>query len=108
MEQAQTKVGAGDGPAEERTCARGRGMRLLKIREFRTRMRGRSVEPDLNTLRNGTYKSITIREVGSLGSESIYTNLSVRGLNQCFCTHFTRKGAHSRHQQTAISAHIAE
>ena len=38
---AQTKDGAGGGPAEEWTCARGRGMRLLKIRESRTRMRGR-------------------------------------------------------------------
>ena len=40
-EQAQTKDGAGRGPAEERTCARGRGMRLLKIGESWTRMRGR-------------------------------------------------------------------
>ena len=31
VEKAQTKDGAGGGPAEERTCARGRGMRLLKI-----------------------------------------------------------------------------
>ena len=30
-EKAQTKDGAGGGPAEERTCAWGRGMRLLKI-----------------------------------------------------------------------------
>ena len=37
-EQAQTKDGAGGGPAEEQTCARGRGMRLLKIGESRTRM----------------------------------------------------------------------
>ena len=36
--QAQTKVGAGGGPAEERTCARGRALRRLKIRESRTRM----------------------------------------------------------------------
>ena len=28
---ARTEDGAGGGPAEERTCARGRGMRLLKI-----------------------------------------------------------------------------
>ena len=40
-ERAPTKDGAGGGPAEERTCARGRGMRLFKIRESRTRMRGR-------------------------------------------------------------------
>ena len=39
--QAQTKDGAGGGPAEEQTCARGRGMRLLKFGESRTRMRGR-------------------------------------------------------------------
>ena len=31
VEQAQIKNGAGGGPAEERTCARGRGMRMLKI-----------------------------------------------------------------------------
>ena len=30
-EQAQTKDGAGGGPAEERTCARGRGVRLSEI-----------------------------------------------------------------------------
>ena len=35
---AQTEDGAGGGPAEEQTCARGRGMRLLKIGEFRTQM----------------------------------------------------------------------
>ena len=40
-EQAQTKDGAGGGPAEERTCARGRGMRLFKIGESRTQMQGR-------------------------------------------------------------------
>ena len=40
-ELAQTKDGAGGGPAEEQTCARGRYMRLLKIEESRTRMRGR-------------------------------------------------------------------
>ena len=38
---AQTKDGAGGGPAEEQTCARGRCMRLLKIGESRTRMRMR-------------------------------------------------------------------
>ena len=38
---AQTKDGAGRGPAEEQTCMQGRGMRLLKIGESRTRMRGR-------------------------------------------------------------------
>ena len=38
---AQAKDGAGAGPAEEQTCARGRGTRLLKIRESRTRTRGR-------------------------------------------------------------------
>ena len=38
---AQTEDGAGGGLAEERTCSRGRGTRLLKIGEFRTRMRGR-------------------------------------------------------------------
>ena len=37
---ARTKDGAGGGPAEEQTCARGREMRLLKIGESRTRMRG--------------------------------------------------------------------
>ena len=37
----QTKDGADGGPAEERTCARGRGMRLFKM--SRTRMRGRDV-----------------------------------------------------------------
>ena len=37
-EKAQTKDGAGGGPAEERTCARGRCMRLLKIWAFLTRM----------------------------------------------------------------------
>ena len=37
-EKAQTKDGACGGPAEERTCARGRGMRLLKIGESRTWM----------------------------------------------------------------------
>ena len=30
-ERARTKDGAGGGPAEERTCARGRCMQLLKI-----------------------------------------------------------------------------
>ena len=38
---AQTEDGAGGGQAEVRTCARGRGTRLLKIRESRTRMQGR-------------------------------------------------------------------
>ena len=38
---ARTKDGAGGRPAEEQTCARGRGMRLIKIGESRTRMRGR-------------------------------------------------------------------
>ena len=38
---AQTEDGAGGGPAEEQTCSRGRGMRLLKIGEYRTRMRRR-------------------------------------------------------------------
>ena len=63
-ERAQTKDRACGGPAEDRTCMRGRGMRLLKIGESRTRMRGRNdsfrisyVERDLNhSLRNGTYK----------------------------------------------------
>ena len=36
-----TEDGAGGGPAEELTCAQGRGMRLLRITESRTRMRGR-------------------------------------------------------------------
>ena len=40
---AQTEDGAGGGPAEEQMCARGRGVRLLKIGEFRTRMRRRDV-----------------------------------------------------------------
>ena len=38
---ARTKDGAGGGPAEEQAWARGRGTGLLKIGEFRTRMRGR-------------------------------------------------------------------
>ena len=49
------------------------------------------------------------REVGSLGSESIYTNtcqFEVR--DQCFHAHFTRKGDNGRQQQTAIIAYIAE
>ena len=37
-EQAQTEERAGGGPAEERTCARGRCIRLLKIGESRTQM----------------------------------------------------------------------
>ena len=37
--QTKTKDGAGGGPAEERTCARGRAMRLLKIGASRTRLR---------------------------------------------------------------------
>ena len=43
VERAPTKDGAGGGPAEERrrTCARVCGMRLFKIGESRTRMRGR-------------------------------------------------------------------
>ena len=55
---AQTKDGAGGGQAEERTCARGRGMLLFKIRESRTRMRGRDdsfrmgpLKRDLNSLK---------------------------------------------------------
>ena len=40
---ARTKDGAGGGPAEEQTCARGHAMRLLKIRKSRTRMRRRDV-----------------------------------------------------------------
>ena len=40
-ERARTKDGAGGGPAEERTCARGRGVRLLKIGASRSRMRVR-------------------------------------------------------------------
>ena len=40
---ARTEDGAGGGPAEEQTCARGRGMRLLKIVEFRTQTRVRDV-----------------------------------------------------------------
>ena len=39
--RAQAMDGAGGGPAEERTWARGRGTGLLKIGESRTRMRGR-------------------------------------------------------------------
>ena len=38
---ARTEDGAGGGPAEEQACARGRAVRLLKIGEFRTRLRGR-------------------------------------------------------------------
>ena len=64
---------------------------------------------NLNTLRNGTYKRSSDREVGSLGSESIYTNtcqFEVR--DQCFCAHFTRKGDHSRQQQIApVSPHTS-
>ena len=41
MKQAQTKDGAGGGPAEERTCTWGRDMRLFKIGAHRTRIRGR-------------------------------------------------------------------
>ena len=37
-EKAQTKDGPCCGPAKEWTCARGRGMRLLKIGTSRTRM----------------------------------------------------------------------
>ena len=37
-EQAQTKDGAGGGPAEEWTCAGGRCRRLLKIGESQTQM----------------------------------------------------------------------
>ena len=37
---ARNKDGAGGGPAEEQTCAQGCCMRLLKIGESRTRMRG--------------------------------------------------------------------
>ncbi len=36
-EKALTKEGAGGGPAEELAWTRGRGMRLLKIEEARTR-----------------------------------------------------------------------
>ena len=39
--RARTKDGAGGGPAEEQSWARGRGAGLLKIGESRTRMRGR-------------------------------------------------------------------
>ena len=35
VERAQPKDGAGGGPAEEQTCARGRGTRLLKIAQDR-------------------------------------------------------------------------
>jgi hypothetical protein len=45
-EKAQTKDGAGGGPAGERVWARGRGMGLLKIEEARTR--GEYVTTDLN------------------------------------------------------------
>ena len=79
--RARTKDGACGGPAEEQTCARERGTRLLKIVESRTRMRGRDgnfeweqLSKDLNYLRNGTYKCTTNHEVGSLGSESTYTD----------------------------------
>ena len=37
-EKAQTEDGASGGPAEERTCAWGRGMRLLKMEEEVNRM----------------------------------------------------------------------
>ena len=48
---ARTEDGAGGGPAEEQTCARGRGMRLLKIGEFRTRTRVRDVNFLVDPLR---------------------------------------------------------
>ena len=38
VEQAQTKDRVGGGPAEERTCARGRCMRPLKIGTYLTRI----------------------------------------------------------------------
>ena len=41
QEPAQTEDGAGGGPAEVRTCARRRGLCLLKIGAPRTRMQGR-------------------------------------------------------------------
>ena len=40
-EKAQTKGGAGGGPAEERTWQQGSRLRLLKIEKARTRMRVR-------------------------------------------------------------------
>ena len=40
-QRVRTKDGAGGGPAEEQAWTRGRGTRLLKIGESRTRMRGR-------------------------------------------------------------------
>ena len=49
--QAQTKDRADSEPAEERTCTRGRCMRMLKIGESRTRMRGR--EDSLSDVRLG-------------------------------------------------------
>ena len=47
---AQTKDGAGGGPAEEQKWVRGHGMRLLKIGESRTRMRGRDANFRLGPL----------------------------------------------------------
>ena len=60
--KARIEDGAGGAPAEEQTCVRGRGTRLLKIGESRTRMRGREgnfewepLSKDLNSMRNRTY-----------------------------------------------------
>ena len=90
-------------------AAQDRGVPDSDVRTGRQFLNGSVEEGFSISLRNGTYKSTTIREEGSLGSESIYTytcQFEVR--DQCFCTHFTRKGDHSKQQQTAISAFIAE
>ena len=112
-EQAQTKDGAGGGPAEEQTCARGRCMRLLKIGESLTQMRGRDDVFRMGPLKlDFEYPCETepmSREPSArlvVSAVNRYTQFEV--LDQRFCTHFTRKGDHSRQQQTTISAHIVE
>ena len=88
-------------------AAQDRGVRLGC--EDGTAILNGSVQKDLNIPANRTYKSTIMCDVVSLGSESIYTNtcqFEVR--DQCFCTHFTRKGDHSRQHQITISAYIAE
>ena len=56
---------------------------------------------------NRTYKGSSDLEVGSLGSELIYTQANTCQFevrDQCFRAHFTRKGDNGRQQQTAITA----
>ena len=62
-EWAQTEDGAGGGQAEEQTCARGRGMRLLKIGESRTQMRRRDGNVRMGTGEQGfEFQTEPIRE----------------------------------------------